>query len=127
MDKHFNAGRMVEFSVLYKTNVDFTDVMRLDILLQSPGKHPTNNFIAVSFKKVSNGLEIFTLTQGDCCIFAGKMTRQRQGLQPEITVLGDGCLTGGNEIGKLRSIRHSVFRCQISEVRNQKPENRGQK
>ena len=110
MGKHFYAGRMVEFSMLYKTNVDFTDVLRFDILLQSPGERPTNNLIAVIFKEVSNGLEIFTMSGRDCGIFSRKMTRQRQGLQPEITVLGDWCLTGGNEVGKSRCIGHGVYR-----------------
>lgn len=82
MGKHFYAGRMVEFSMLYKANVDFTDVMRFDILLQLSGERPTNNFIAFKFEEVSNGLEIFTLCDRDCGIFSRKMTRQRQGLQP---------------------------------------------
>jgi hypothetical protein len=101
---------MVEFSMLYKTNVDFTDILRFNILLQSPGERPTNNFIAVIFKEVSNGLEIFTMSERDSGIFPRKMTRQWQGLQPEITVLGDGCLTGGNKIGKSRCKRHGFLR-----------------
>ena len=127
MHKHFYAGRMVEFSVLYKTNVESTDVLRCDILPQPPSERPTENLIAVSFKKASDGLKILTISERDCRIFSRKMARQRQGLQPEITVLGDGCLTGRNEIGKSRSIRHSVFRCQISAGRGQKPEVRGQR
>jgi len=108
--KDFDAGRMIKFSMLYKANLDFTDVMRFDILLQSPGERPTNNLIAVIFKEISNGLEIFTMSERDCGIFSRKMTRQWQGLQPEITVLGDGCLTGGNEIGKSRFKRHGFLR-----------------
>ncbi len=120
MGKHFYAGRMVEFSMLYKANVDFTDVMRFDILLESPGERPTNNFIAVIFKEVSDGLEIFTMSERDCGIFPRKMTRQRQGLQPGITVVGDGCFTGGNKIGKSRCKRHGLLRGQMTEVRGQK-------
>jgi hypothetical protein len=101
---------MVEFSMLYKANLDFTDVMCFDILLQSPGDRPTNYIIAVIFKEVSDGFEIFTMSERDCGIFPRKMTRQRQGLQPEITVSGDRGLTGGNEIGKSRCISHGVFR-----------------
>jgi hypothetical protein len=127
MGKHFYAGRMVEFSMLYKTNMDFTDVMRFDILLQSPGERPTNNFIAVIFKKFSDGLEIFTMCERDCRIFSRKMARQRQRLQPEITVLGDWRLTGGNKIGKLRCRRHGFFKGQITEDRGQISETRSQR
>jgi hypothetical protein len=115
--KDFDAGRMVEFSMLYKAKLDFTDVLRFDILLQSPGERPTNNFIAVIFKEVSDGLEIFTMSERDSGIFSQKMTRQRQGLQPEITVFGDGRFTGGNKIGKLRCRRHGFFRGQRSGVK----------
>jgi hypothetical protein len=124
--KDFDAGRMIKFSMLYKANLDFTDVLRFDILLQSPGERPTNNLIAVIFKEVSNGLEIFTMSERDCGIFSRKMTRQRQGLQPEITVLGDGCPTGGNKIGKSRCKRHGVFRGQKSKDRRQRTEIRKQ-
>ena len=71
---HFYAGRMVEFSVFFKPNVDFPDVLRFHILLQAPGERPANNLTSIIFKEGTQRMEIFSLAQGDCGIFPGKMT-----------------------------------------------------
>ena len=50
--KHFYAGRMVEFSVLFKVDLDFPDVLGFYILLQAPGEHPANNLAPIILRKV---------------------------------------------------------------------------
>ena len=71
--KHCYAGRMVEFSVLFKTDVDFPDVLRFDTLLQAPGERPENNLASVIFTEGAQSKEIFSMAQRVCGIFSGEM------------------------------------------------------
>ena len=73
-DKRCYAGRMVEFSVLFKTDVDFPDVLRFHIMLQAPGECPANNLTSIIFKEGMKCAEIFPMAQGNCGIFPGEMT-----------------------------------------------------
>ncbi len=73
MGKHFYAGRMVEFSMLFKVDPDFPDVLGFYILLQAPGEHPANNPAPVILKEGTHSVEIFSMAQGVCGIFSREM------------------------------------------------------
>ena len=63
MGNHFDTGRMLELTMFYKANVDFTNIQDLYLLLQAPCKCPANHLISIIFEKGAKGMKVFSMMQ----------------------------------------------------------------